>query len=222
MQNENDELKSQATGVSAGKKIKTYIPLFADFVASLFYIAVVVLVLKPSLLKEKALILADRVSEKVNESEKFTKVLEVGEKIFKIEKTEIEPPSEIDFKVVVLALLFFYAGRFILVYLLGKIICICFSAVPFRRSVPFLLVVLQVLCLALFKYNYGWLMFIAFSLLLYIAFQTTVGCNGEIIRKKIRKLFAIFLIGYVLANIVFVKEVQDCLRELVSLLRPMI
>ena len=81
---------------------------------------------------------------------------------------------------------------------------------------------MQVLCLALFKYEYGWLMFIAFSLLLYIAFETSVGCNGVIIKKKITMLIKVFVIGYVLANIIFVNEVRSCLRELGALLRPMI
>ena len=124
VQYSSDTATSQATKVSVGKKIKSYIPLFADFIASIFYIAVVVLVLKPSLLNEKALILADRVSEKVNESEKNTKVLEVGEKIFKIEITEINKGdlTTEEIKLAILVLLIFYIGRFLIFYILGSAI----------------------------------------------------------------------------------------------------
>ncbi|MBP3709235.1 MAG: hypothetical protein J6I73_02315 [Treponema sp.] len=169
-QTETETKETTGNSVRLRQKIKSYIPLVADFIASLFYIAVVVLVVKPSLLGSWP-------------TSNFGNILDrfvdwIGTKI-----------SIHHLPVII---------KIFICYILLKLLMILFSNISFKKVVPVLLTALQLLCFSLLLIKFDkdkiWtvenlLLFIPFALLVYITFQQTMGCNGEIIKKKLKLLF---------------------------------
>lgn len=185
---ENQYEQKSKEQIGIGQKIKSYIPLVADFIASLFYIAVVVLVLKPSLLVRPPFSLLDKLIKLIG---------------------SLVPHLQNIFPQIV---------YYLISYIFIKLLVISLSKIIFRKIVPVLLVVLQILCLGLLLIKFkndeiqpisNLLLFSPFALLVYIIFQQVVGCSSTVIKKKLKLLIMFSIIGYIAAHIMFCDESRE-------------
>lgn len=188
-QTETETEENTGNNVRLGQKIKSYIPLAADFIASLCYFAVIVLVIKPGLLR----------SISVPRTQLFDRIIVLIERQINIENLPL-------------------IIHILVWYILLKLLVVFFSNIPFKKVVPVLLTALQLLCVSLllikFDENKIWtvtnlLLFIPFALLVYVTFQQTMGCNGKIIKKKLKRLFVFSIAGYIVAHIALIPEARN-------------
>ncbi|MBQ9239021.1 MAG: hypothetical protein IJ191_06895 [Treponema sp.] len=173
----------------------------ADFLASLCFIALVVIAVKPQLLA-----VYTPHPESGSEIPKYIVMTKkIGTILFRFEAT-----GTISSDLAICRSIFVVS--FILITFIFKIIAIVLSQDTTKKIVPLLLVVIEIFACFLLPYNF--ILFIVFVLLLYSTFEIAIGCSKKIVIRKLVILAIVGIIGYVYAHIMLIPSVLPVVKSI--------